>query len=162
MKQARAALAALALCIVSALAGPAWAGCTPGEVAFRTKAGVVRYRVELATTEAERQRGLMHRRSLARDAGMLFLWPQPRSVAFWMRNTLIPLDMIFIDARGRVTRVHARARPLDETPIPGGQNVLAVLEINGGEAARAGIRPGVTMRAAAMPQDRAVWRCDAP
>ena len=83
---------------------------------------------------------------------MLFVYEGPRRVAFWMKNTLIPLDMIFADATGRVTRVHANAVPLDETPIDGGEGVQFVLEINGGlaDAAGAGAR-----RRDAPPRDRA-------
>jgi len=75
-----------------------------------------------------------------------------------MRNTLIPLDMIFLDARGRVAHVHANARPLDETPISGGPGVQAVLEINGGFAARLGIAPGTEMLHPLFGAD-AAWPC---
>ncbi len=102
----------------------------------------------------------MHRESLPRGAGMLFLYPFPRQASFWMRNTLIPLDMIFIDRTGTVTRVHSNAIPLDETAIDGGPNVLAVLEINGGMAAPMGLAPGVQIQHPLMPQGPAVWPCE--
>jgi uncharacterized membrane protein (UPF0127 family) len=77
-----------------------------------------------------------------------------------MKNTLIPLDMIFADETGRVTRVHANAVPGDTTPIDGGNDVRFVLEINGGLAKRLGIVPGAEMRHPSIPQDGAVWPCD--
>lgn len=84
----------------------------------------------------------MGRTALAPGSGMLFLYDSPRGVAFWMHDTLIPLDMVFIDAAGRIARIHADARPLDETPIPSGGPVRYVLEIGGGQAARLGLAPG--------------------
>ncbi len=75
-------------------------------------------------------------------AGMLFVYPEPHEVAFWMHNTLIPLDMLFADETGVITRVHENAVPMDDTPIPGGEAVKFVLEINGGMAARLGISQG--------------------
>jgi uncharacterized membrane protein (UPF0127 family) len=78
---------------------------------------------------------------------------------FWMKNTLIPLDMIFADAAGRVTRVHAMAVPGDETPVEGGAGVQFVLEINGGLAERLGIAPGAELRHPAIG-DGAAWPCD--
>lgn len=83
----------------------------------------------------------MFRRSLAPDRGMIFPYNPPQPVAFWMRNTLIPLDMIFIRADGRIARI-ATAKPLDETPVPAGEPVAAVLEIAGGRAAELGISEG--------------------
>ena len=83
---------------------------------------------------------------------MLFVYEKPQHVSFWMENTLIPLDMVFLDAAGRVVRVHENAVPLDRTPIPSGEQVLAVLEINGGLARAIGIAPGAELRHAAMPQ----------
>jgi len=104
--------------------------------------GTARFHVEIADDEAERSRGLMGRESLAPDAGMLFLYPTPRVVAFWMHDTPLPLDMVFIDAEGRIARIAANARPYDETPIWSGGPVLAVLEIAGGRAAELGLAPG--------------------
>ena len=85
--------------------------------------------------------------------------PEPQHVTFWMRNTLIPLDMIFIGTDGRVTRVHENAKPLDESTIDGGEGVVAVLEINGGLAGRYGIAPGTDVRHPALSQDGAAWPC---
>ncbi len=108
---------------------------------------VHRYRVEVAETPAQQATGMMHRTEMARDTGMLFPLGRPRPAAFWMRNTLIPLDIVFIDADGRVARIAARARPLSEDLIPSGGPVWAVLELKGGEAERIGLRPG----------DRVAW-----
>jgi len=117
--------------------------------------------VELADEEAERAQGLMNRDELARGAGMLFVYPEPQQVAFWMKNTLIPLDMIFMDAGGTVQKVHHEAVPHDETPIYGGSGIQSVLEINGGLARRIGISEGWELRHPAIDQDRAAWPCGA-
>lgn len=144
------------------LAGAAAAACRDTVAELRWDGGSARFSVEVAATAETRSRGLMFRESMPFSAGMLFLFERPGRVSFWMRNTLIPLDMIFLDRTGTVTRVHANARPLDETPIEGGTAVLAVLEINGGLAARLGIRPGAQLRHPGMPQDVAAWPCAAP
>ena len=82
------------------------------------------FNIELADDPKERSLGLMNRKSLPQSAGMLFAYEKPQAVSFWMRNTLIPLDMIFMDATGRVTHIHENAIPLDETGIPGGDDVI--------------------------------------
>ena len=100
-----------------------------------------RFVVEMADDPHKREVGLMCRTALAPDRGMLFDFRTSQDVAFWMRNTLIPLDMVFIGADGRVFSI-ASARPLDETPVPAGGPVRAVLEIPGGRARQLGILPG--------------------
>lgn len=100
------------------------------------------FTVELARTPAERAQGLMFRTSLAADGGMLFDFKELESVAMWMKNTLIPLDMLFIARDGRIVRIVERAVPLSLAPIPSGEPVLAVLELNGGTAARLGLKLG--------------------
>ncbi|MFV0245423.1 MAG: DUF192 domain-containing protein [Qingshengfaniella sp.] len=149
---------ALVLLLFSAPASQA-ADCVPDRADLRGSWGHARFTVELALTDAERAQGLMHRTSLPRQAGMLFVYERPQRASFWMRNTLIPLDMIFLDATGTVTRVHENAVPLDETAIDGGRDVLAVLELNGGLAAQFGINEGSVLRHPMLPQDRAVWAC---
>lgn len=136
------------------------AECRDDTLDLRGPWGQARFSVEIADTPESQALGLMFRESLPRGAGMLFLYERPQPVAFWMRNTLIPLDMIFADETGTVRRVHHEAVPLDETPIPGGDAVLAVLEINGGLARRFGIAEGTEMRHPRLPQDRAAWPCD--
>jgi len=97
--------------------------------------------MELAGTPAQQERGLMFRRSLAPNEGMLFPYSPPQPVAFWMRNTLIPLDMIFVRPDGTIARI-AAAKPLDETTVPSGEPVSMVMEIRGGRAAELGIKAG--------------------
>ncbi|PWJ19208.1 DUF192 domain-containing protein [Jannaschia seohaensis] len=150
----------IAAALAVAISGPALAACDPGRVDLRGDFGTVRFRVELALTPEEQARGLMFREEMARMAGMLFVYPRQQRLAFWMRNTLIPLDMIFLDETGTVINVHAEAVPLDETPILSEAPGLAVLEINGGMAATLGIGPGDELRSPAMPQDRAAWPCE--
>jgi uncharacterized membrane protein (UPF0127 family) len=102
----------------------------------------VTFRVELARTEPEREKGLMYRDHLAPDAGMLFLFERPSVQTFWMKNTLIPLDMIFIDPGHAIVGVVANAQPLTLTARSVGEPSQYVLEIGGGLAARLGIRAG--------------------
>lgn len=104
-----------------------------------------RFEVEVAATAQSRSQGLMYRSELADDAGMLFVFERPAEVAFWMRNTFIPLDLIFIDQQGSIVRIHPEAQPHDDTLISSGQPVTHVLEINGGLAAKLGIVTGQRM-----------------
>ncbi|MDZ4393276.1 DUF192 domain-containing protein [Cypionkella sp.] len=135
------------------------AACAPDTVELRGPSGVQRFSVEIADTEAERSMGLMFREKMPASAGMLFVYDQPKHAYFWMKNTPLPLDMVFADASGLVTAVHSNAVPLDETPIDGGAGVAVVLEINGGLAKRMGIVPGSVMRSAAFNQSVAAWQC---
>ena len=99
--------------------------------------------VEYAADDATRDTGLMCRTHLAANRGMLFDFIQPtQGVAFWMKNTLIPLDIVFIDPNGKVISIAADARPLDETPLPAGGVIRGVLEIAGGRAAQIALKPG--------------------
>ena len=107
---------------------------------------VHRFHVEIADNYASRERGLMFRKSLGPDAGMLFDFKTEQPVAFWMKNTLIPLDMVFIDAHGTVVNVAANARPMSEANIPSDGPVLGVLEIRGGRAAEIGVQRGDKVR----------------
>lgn len=100
------------------------------------------FHVEVATKPADRERGLMYRQSLSADAGMLFDFHQDQLVSMWMKNTFIPLDMLFIAADGTVVGIAADAVPQSLDTISSGRPVRAVLEIKGGEAARQGIAPG--------------------
>jgi uncharacterized membrane protein (UPF0127 family) len=136
----------------------ALAQCAADAVDLRGDWGQARFAVELADTPQERARGLMHRESLPRGAGMLFIYERPQSVSFWMRNTLIPLDIIFLDETGTVARVHDNAIPLDETSISGGRDIQFVLEINAGLAAQFGIAPGTELRHPEIGAE-AAWPC---
>ncbi|MDB6454449.1 DUF192 domain-containing protein [Falsirhodobacter sp. 20TX0035] len=149
----------LALCLMAAPAG-AMAACRADQVEFRNAGGVARFSVEVADDAAERAQGLMNREHMAASAGMLFVYERPQPASFWMRNTLIPLDMIFMDQTGTVRHVHANARPKDDTPIDGGNDVLVVLEINGGLAGRLGIGEGSVMRSPYLNADLAAWPCE--
>ena len=104
--------------------------------------GPVRLLAELAAETASQEKGLMFRTRLAPDAGMLFDFHTPHFQAFWMKNTIIPLDMIFIRADGMISSIAANTTPYSETPVPSHEPVRAVLEINGGRAAALGIEPG--------------------
>ena len=103
---------------------------------MKIEIGNKKYEVSLATTEEEREQGLQGRKSLKDDEGMLFVYDEPQTVSFWMKDTEIPLDIIFIDDESEVISVH-RGVPLDETPITE-RDVLLVLEVNEGS----GINPG--------------------
>ena len=102
----------------------------------------IQFAVKIANTEATREQGLMGVTHLAPDAGMLFVFDAPRLAAFWMRGTLIPLDMLFITADGVIADIHADAKPHDETPIRASVPVLSVLEIAGGMAKKRRISVG--------------------
>lgn len=104
------------------------------------------FHVELALTPQQQAHGLMGRTEMAEDAGMLFLFPTEDERSFWMKNTLIPLDMIFIKEDGTILSVHDSARPNDLTSVKSNGPALAVLEINGGVAKKLGIRDGDTVR----------------
>jgi len=108
---------------------------------IRSKSAVHRFTVEVAATPEQQERGLMFRKSVAGDRGMIFPYDPPQDVGFWMKNTLIPLDMLFIRANGQIARI-ATAKPLDLSAVPAGEPVAAVLELRGGRAAELGIQPG--------------------
>lgn len=112
-------------------------------LAIETQAGNrYDFTVELAITRAQQAQGLMFRESMALDAGMLFVFPEVRPASFWMENTLIPLDMLFVRDDGTIARIAANTTPLSRESVPSGEPVRAVLEINGGLSAMLGIRPG--------------------
>jgi uncharacterized protein len=150
----RAVLAAL-------LTGVLFAGETPpAQAAARSEAleivtakGRTRFQVEIAASPAEQARGLMFRKSLAADRGMLFVYAKPQPVAFWMKNTLIPLDIIFIAPDGRVLSIARNTQPYSTTPIPSGGRILGVLELAGGRAAQLGLLPGDRVLHRIFPKD---------
>ena len=111
-------------------------------VEIASKTGVHVFTVEIADTEQARERGLMFRKELQPGRGMLFDFHREQQVGFWMKNTLIPLDMIFIDGRGRIVSIAQDAKPMSEDVIMSGGQVRAVLEVDGGTARRLGIAPG--------------------
>ena len=115
-----------------------------------TKAGVRAFVVELATNDAERERGLMFRKELPEGRGMLFDFQEERPVSFWMRNTYVPLDMIFIRGDGRILSIAENTKPLSDALIPSGGPVRAVLEVIGGTARKLGIAPGDRVESKAL------------
>jgi uncharacterized protein len=112
------------------------------EVTVGGKDGRHRFRAELAASRFEQARGLMFRTALGPDEAMLFPLDPPRQASFWMRNTLIPLDIIFVGPDRRILNIAANTVPYDETPLRSEGEAAAVLEIAGGRAAQLGIEPG--------------------
>ncbi|HET9813134.1 MAG TPA: DUF192 domain-containing protein [Sphingomicrobium sp.] len=139
--------AALAACGTGtpAQSAPTESGAQSGlrevPLTVRSATGAHRFTVEVAATPEQQEIGLMFRRAIDPDRGMIFPYDPPQAVAFWMKNTLIPLDMVFIRADGTIVRI-ATATPLSLDPVPSGEPVAAVLEIAGGRAAQLGIDAG--------------------
>ncbi len=131
--------------------GPDAPAAAPRVVIETAKGARPSVTVELARTDAERARGLMFRKSLAPDAGMLFLFDESQEHSFWMQNTLIPLDMIFIADDGRIVGIVERAEPLTTTPRTVGAPSRYVLEVNGGWAAAHGVARGDRVRFEGVP-----------
>lgn len=113
-----------------------------GTLVLETDSGSHRLTIELARTPQEQRLGLMYRRSLPADGGMLFLYDRPQPVTMWMRNTLIPLDMVFIGADARVHRIENHTEPFSTEIISSEGEVQAVLELNAGKASAIGLKTG--------------------
>ena len=145
--------------VLAASAGMAAAECREDVVSLRGDWGQARFSVDVADTPARRSEGLMFVDSMPRMTGMLFVYDREQPVSFWMKNTLIPLDMIFADGAGVVRKVHPNAVPGDLTAIPGGQGIQFVLEINGGMAATLGIGEGTLLQHPDIPVNGAAWPC---
>ena len=117
------------------------------EVVLATRAGDQHVKVEIARSDPERERGLMYRQKLEAGRGMIFLFEVPQRLKFWMKNTYIPLDMIFIGADKRVVYVEENAEPLTlQTRGPDGENTQFVLEVPGGWARAHGVERGVNVK----------------
>jgi len=128
------------------------AGCTrESTVVLHGSAGQVRVQVEVVSTPVARAQGLMYRRQLAPDAGMLFVFPADGVQHFWMKNTLIPLDMLFIDRDHRVVGIVANAVPLSTQPVGPDKPCRYVLEVNGGFAAQHGVAEGSAVELIDVP-----------
>ena len=123
---------------------PAWAleSFSTSELTIQTAGGPRKFTIELALSDAQMEQGLMFRRSMAADAGMLFDFKTPTMVTMWMKNTVIPLDMLFLDEQGRIIDIHERAVPYSTDVIAAKTPSRYVIELNGGTAARLGIKPG--------------------
>ena len=148
--------------LLAGLAFPLMVGaeCREDAVQLRNaEGGIAQFSVEIADDPGERAKGLMFRETMPRSAGMLFRYESPQHAAFWMKNTLIPLDMLFANAQGVITAVHSNAIPQDETSIDGGEGVVFVLEINGGLAKPLGLLPGTVLRHPQIEQVGAAWPC---
>lgn len=136
-------LGLLAQIVVSAPIDAAAAPANPtGQVTLETATGRHMFAVEIADDVASRALGLMYREELAPDAGMLFTYEEPKLLAFWMKDTAFPLDIIFISEDGRVLNIIERAKPFSVDPLPSEGPAIAALEVLGGTAARIGLRPG--------------------
>ena len=139
---------ALLFASVGAVGMRAQAQSLPNEpLSIVTAAGTkLKFQVEIAWSFEEKARGLMYRDALAANAGMLFVYPKELRQAMWMKNTMIPLDMLFIRRDGRISHIHERAVPQSLDTISSHGRVLAVLELRGGTAARLGISIGDRVR----------------
>ena len=107
-----------------------------------TKAGVRKFTVEVAITDEEQERGLMYRRELAEGSGMLFNFKEERPISMWMKNTYVPLDMLFIRSDGTIAKIAENTKPRSLEIINSGAPVRAVVEVNAGTARKLGIKPG--------------------
>ena len=147
---ARRLIAVVVLCLVAGYGSAGWAAASGPQTGLRveplrivTQGGKLHgFRVEIADNAISRERGLMFRKSVAPDAGMLFDFKRPQQVAFWMKNTLVPLDLLFVDDEGYIINLAPDAPRMSTAPIPSRGVVLGVLEIAGGRAAQLGIEPG--------------------
>jgi uncharacterized membrane protein (UPF0127 family) len=143
------ATVALAACTTQPQAaqeeGPSPAGLAQAPVTIHSANGAHRFMVEVAATPEEQATGLMNRPALDPDRGMIFPYSPPQDASFWMKNTLIPLDMIFIRPDNTIGRIEENAVPLSLEPVPSMEPISAVLEINGGRAAELGIKAGDTV-----------------
>lgn len=139
--------------------------CADDRVIIVTESGTRTFQVEIADTPETRARGLMFRRALPEGQGMLFVYERAQPMSFWMRNTPLPLDILFMDDRGLLRHIHPDARPFDETPIPGARpddpapERLMALEIGGGEARRLGLRVGQAIAHPRIEPSRALLPC---
>ncbi|MFO1118509.1 MAG: DUF192 domain-containing protein [Beijerinckiaceae bacterium] len=132
--------------LVIAAAAPACADAQLEKLAFVTKSGVHEFKVEVMRTPAEFAKGLMFRRYMPADRGMLFDFNRDEVVNMWMKNTYIPLDMVFVGKDGRVFSIAADTEPLSERTISSGGPVTGVVELNAGAAAKMGLSPGDEVR----------------
>lgn len=148
-----------ALVLLTASSALADGACREDTLYLRGDWGSARISVSVVDTPETRSKGLMFVEDMPAMTGMLFVYEREQTVSFWMKNTLIPLDMIFADGTGVVQRVHENAVPGDLTAIPGGSNIQFVLELNGGMADRLGIDAGTEMRHPAIPDAAASWAC---
>ena len=128
--------------------GAAFADALPVEtITIDTKAGLLCFSLEVAADDESREKGLMFRKAMAPDAGMLFDFHTPQLVSFWMENTILPLDMLFVRADGTIARIKANATPYSRENIPSGEPVQQVIELKAGRAPDLGITEGAKVHA---------------
>ena len=157
-KRRNGAVLGLTAFLIAVTTGEQALSCSTDAIDIRTEAGVATYSIEIADDAAERAQGLMFRDSMPRDHGMYFVYPTGRPVAFWMKNTPLPLDIIYINERGVICSIAADTTPYSEEALPSGCADQTVLELNAGEAKAAGIRVGAPVRHPAVV--RPAWKCE--
>jgi uncharacterized protein len=135
-----------ARCVAGKELGPSDAGLKQVQLCLQSGNKTRSYKVEVARTSQEQAQGLMFRKSLDDNAGMIFPFPEPKPASFWMKNTVIPLDIIFIRADGSIESIAANTTPYSETPVASGEPVKAVLELRGGLTKELGIKSGDKVR----------------
>ena len=133
--------------------------CQEDVVSIHGDFGIVDFYVEIAKTSIQRKQGLMGREKLDTQTGMLFLYEKPHKISFWMKNTVIPLDIIFISVSGEVGHIEHNAQPFSMKRISGGSDTIAVLEINGQSAIREGIKTGDLVRHPFFLPFDVKWSC---
>ena len=149
----------LLTCLVSAVPFSLWADCKDNLVEVKGEWGKARFKVEIADTQELHRKGLMGREVLGVSQGMLFVFEEPGPASFWMKDTLIPLDMLFVDESGEITTINHQAEPLSTISFFGGREISFVLEINGGLAKKLGISEGDLIRHPRIKPDLAAWAC---
>jgi hypothetical protein len=136
----------VAVALLGCAAAPPPAPLPVSSITIDTAHGPVKFRVEVAADDVSRDYGLMNRKYMRPNDGMLFDFQQPSQVSFWMKDTYIPLDMLFVNEDGRIVNIKHDAKPFSEwPPIPSAGPIRAVIEINGGRARALGIEPGETV-----------------
>jgi len=156
-----AGIVATAGCVaIPAFAKTPLPACPTDRLTISGGFGKAAFNIDVADDDATRAQGLMHVPSMPLSTGMLFVYDRPQPLSFWMRNTLIELDMLFVDSFGVIQHIHHRAQPGDETVItPGRMPLLGALEINGGLAKRLGIKVGDVLRHPAFISTSDPWVC---
>ncbi|RXF72069.1 DUF192 domain-containing protein [Hansschlegelia zhihuaiae] len=134
--------AAAAFVLAISVAASAFAAAMLEKLTFETADGPRVFQIEVALTPEQRQTGLMYRRTLPEDHGMLFDFGSPQEITMWMQNTYVSLDMVFVSEDGRVTRIAERTEPLSTRIISSGAPARYVVEVLGGTAKRIGLKPG--------------------
>jgi uncharacterized membrane protein (UPF0127 family) len=133
--------------------------CQENVVSIHGDFGVVDFNVEIAITSIQRTQGLMGRKKLDAQSGMLFLYERPHKISFWMKNTVIPLDILFLSMSGEISHIEHNAQPFSMKRISGRSDTIAVLEINGQSAIREGIKTGDLVRHPFFLPFDVKWSC---